>query len=123
MSDLDAVARHYRGFAVATRGQSACLETWSRGVADDPAVLAWIADLPRGKQQPNLVFASARWHGVPAPGPYAGLRHALHEQQGVLPTVTATATERPDDWLSFVLGVDGRAVALTHQHGAGIRWL
>ena len=46
-----------------------------------------------------------------------------NEQQDILPTVTATATERPDDWLSFVLGVDGRAVALTHQHGAGIRWL
>ena len=28
--------------------------------------------LPGLKQQPNLVFAAARWHGVPAPGPYAG---------------------------------------------------
>ena len=34
----------------------------------------WIAALPQLKQQPNLVFAAARWHGVPAPGPYAGLR-------------------------------------------------
>lgn len=327
MTDLEDVARHYRGFAVATRDQSPCFEAWSRGVADDPAVLAWLAGLPRGKRQPNLVFASARWHGVPAPGPYAGLRDALlgddgtvrttilsratqtnevgrlatlvpafgqlaeragrplallevgtsaglclypdrydyawpplgglggsggpvltaaasgpvplparplevawrggidlapvdvaddravawlevcvwpeqqerrdrlraavaiarsdpprivqgdlfdlvhdqvaaahehgpvvvfhsavamyldrarrqtfvelmldlvgsgachwvsNEEQGVLPSVTATATERPDDWLSFVLGVDGRAVALTHQHGAGLRWL
>ena len=297
-------------------------------MAEDPDVLAWLATLPRGKQQPNLVFAAARWHGVPAPGPYAGLRDALlgddgairgtilsrstqtnevgrlatlapvlaqlqeeagrplallevgasaglclypdrydyawpplgelsgsggpvltasasgplpvparlvevawrggidlapvdvfddravawletcvwpeqeerrarlraavaiaradpphlvarrplrpashdqvataaehgpvvvfhtavalylsrpqretfvetmldlvrsgvcrwvsNEQQDILPSVTATATEQPDDWLSFVLGVDGRAVALTHQHGAGIRWL
>jgi len=84
MTDLEAVARHYRGFAVATRGQSACFEAWSRGVADDPEVLAWIATLPRGKQQPNLVFAAARWHGVPAPGPYAGLRAALRDDDGTL---------------------------------------
>ncbi|GAB2569223.1 DUF2332 domain-containing protein [Microlunatus antarcticus] len=325
--DVEVVARRYRGFAVATRGQSACFEAWSRGVADDPAMLAWLVDLPREKQQPNLVFAAARWHGVPAPGPYAALRDALlgddgairgtiltrstqtnevgrlatlapvlallqeeagrplallevgasaglclypdrydyawpplgalsgsggpvltasaagplpvpgrpvevawrggidlapvdvfddravawletcvwpeqeerrarlrtavaiartdpphlvpgdlfdlvhdqvlaaagrgpvvvfhtavalylsrpqretfvetmldlvragacrwvsNEQQDILPSVTATATEQPDDWLSFVLGVDGQAVALTHQHGAGIRWL
>ena len=29
------------------------------------------------KRQANLVFAAARWHGVPAPGPYAALRAAL----------------------------------------------
>jgi hypothetical protein len=46
-----------------------------------------------------------------------------NELADILPSVAATATEQPDDWLSFVLGVDGRAVALTHQHGAGIRWL
>ena len=46
-----------------------------------------------------------------------------NEEQYILPSVTATATQQPDDWLSFVLGVDGRAAALTHQHGAGIRWL
>ncbi|MGI3781025.1 MAG: DUF2332 domain-containing protein, partial [Janthinobacterium lividum] len=90
-ADLDAVARHYRGFEVATRGQSACFEAWSHGVADDPAVLAWIASLPRGKQQPNLVFAAARWHGVPAPGPYAGLRDALLGDDG---TVRATILDR-----------------------------
>jgi hypothetical protein len=82
--ELDAVARHYRGFAVATHGQSACFEDWSRGVAEDPEVLAWIGSLPRGKQQPNLVFAAARWNGVPAPGPYAGLRDALLGDDGAL---------------------------------------
>lgn len=84
MTDLEAVARHYRGFAVATRGQSACFEAWSRGVAEDPDVLGWIATLPRGKQQPGLVFAAARWQGVPAPGPYAGLRAALLDDDGTL---------------------------------------
>ena len=56
---------------------SACLSEWTQGVLDDAEVQAWLATLPDGKAQPNLVFAAARWHGVPAPGPYAGLRAAL----------------------------------------------
>ncbi|GAA3577659.1 hypothetical protein GCM10022197_38710 [Microlunatus spumicola] len=54
----------------------------------------------------------------------AGRCHWVSNELGdVLPGVTASATAPPDDRLSFVLGVDGQAVALTHQHGAGIRWL
>ncbi len=37
------------------------------------------------------MFAAARWHGVPAPGPYAGLREALFGDDG---TVRATILER-----------------------------
>ena len=92
--DLEAVARHHRGFAVATRGQSACYQAWSTAIADDPDVLAWIAALPRAKQQPNLLFAAARWHGVPAPGPYAGLRDALLRDDGTIrATMLARATQ------------------------------
>ncbi len=39
-----------------------------------------------------------------------------NELHDILPSVTATATQQPDDWHSLVLAVDGRAVALTHQH-------
>ena len=56
---------------------SDCFSQWTLGVLEDPEVQAWLATLPDGKQQPNLVFAAARWHGVAAPGPYAGLRDAL----------------------------------------------
>ena len=36
-------------------------------VADDPAVVAFIASLPPAKRQPNLLFAAARYLlGVPA---------------------------------------------------------
>lgn len=94
MTDLEAVARHYRGFAVATRAQSGCYEAWSCGVADDPDVLAWIATLPRAKQQPTLVFAAARWHAVPAPGPYEGLRNALLADDGTIrATILSRATQ------------------------------
>ncbi len=46
------------------------------------------------KRQPNLVFAAARWHGVPAPGPYAGLRVALLGDDGTIrATILARATQ------------------------------
>jgi hypothetical protein len=66
----------YRDFAREADG-SRCFEEWANGVAGDAEVLAWLQSLPERKRQANLVFAAARWHGVPAPGPYAGLRDAL----------------------------------------------
>ncbi|MBB6628044.1 DUF2332 domain-containing protein [Nocardioides sp. KIGAM211] len=71
------VVEQYAEFADYARGDSPCFEAWARGVADDPEVVAWIATLPEIKQQPNLVFAAARWHGVAAPAAYAVLREAL----------------------------------------------
>ena len=42
----------------------------------------------------------------------------------MLPEVTATGPRVPeDDRAAFVLGVDGRAVAWTHGHGASMRVL
>jgi hypothetical protein len=70
---------------------SPCFQEWSRGVAGDPEVLAWVDDLPGIKKQPNIVFAAARWHGVTAPGPYAGLRDALLADDGA---IRATVLER-----------------------------
>lgn len=88
------VADQYRDFADYARGGSPCFEDWAHGVADDEEVLAWIARLPPVKQQPNLVFAAARWHGVPAPGPYAGLRGALLGDDGtVRATILARSTQ------------------------------
>jgi hypothetical protein len=87
------VARQYADFVLYADG-SPCFREWAVGVADDPDVLAWIATLPPVKQQPNLVFAAARWHGVPAPGPYAGLRDALLGDDGTIrATVLARATQ------------------------------
>ena len=84
------VAAQYADFA-AYAGDSPCFLAWALAVAEDPEVLAWIGELPPLKQQPNLVFAAARWHGVPAPGPYAGLRDALLGDAG---PIRATILER-----------------------------
>ena len=63
-------------------------------MAGDPEVLAWVDALPGIKKQPNLVFAAARWHGVPAPGPYAGLRAALLADDGsIRATILARSTQ------------------------------
>ena len=83
----------YRRFAVEA-ADSPTFAAWARAVADDPPVLAWIRDLPGIKQQPNLVFAAARRHGVPAPGPYDALRAALLGDDGpIRATILSRATQ------------------------------
>ena len=90
----DDVIEEYRDFATYAAGDSPCFEEWALGVVDDPEVLAWLATLPPIKRQPNLVFAAARWHGAPAPGPYAGLRRLLLEREAeVRATVMSRATQ------------------------------
>ena len=83
----------YRDFATEAYG-SACFRDWALGVAGDRHVLAWLQTLPERKRQANLVFAAARWHGVPAPGPYAGLRAALLADDGpIRTTILERATQ------------------------------
>jgi hypothetical protein len=85
------VREQYARFADEAGEESPCFAAWAHGVADDPEVLAWLDTLPGLKKQPNLVFAAARWHGVPAPAPYAGLRDALLADDG---TIRATILRR-----------------------------
>ncbi len=94
MEPYDAVASQYVDFARHCEGESPCFVEWARGVAADEDVLAWIDQLPGLKKQPNIVFAAARWHGVPAPGPYAGLRDALLGDDGTIrSTILARSTQ------------------------------
>jgi hypothetical protein len=88
------VREQYALFAEESEGESPCFVEWGEGVAGDPEVLAWVDELPGLKKQPNLVFAAARWHGVPAPGPYAGLRCALLADDGTIrATILARSTQ------------------------------
>ena len=45
-----------------------------------------------------------------------------NEAPQVLPRVTATGPELPEEEPGFVLGVDGRAVAVTQGHGRWLHW-
>lgn len=88
------VVEQYTEFARDCTDESPCFTEWALGVAADPEVAAWVADLPGIKKQPNLVFAAARWHGVPAPGPYAALRAALLGDDGTIrATILARSTQ------------------------------
>ena len=90
----DDVIEEYRDFATYAAGDSPCFEEWALGVIGDAEVLEWLGTLPPIKRQPNLVFAAARWHGAPAPGPYDGLRRVLREQEPVVrETVMTRATQ------------------------------
>ena len=87
------VVEQYADFA-RHAADSPCFAAWATAVTGDEEVQAWIGELPPIKQQPNLVFAAARWHGVPAPGPYAGLRDALLGDDGTIrATILARATQ------------------------------
>jgi len=91
------VARQYEDFADYA-ADSPCFADWATQVARDTEVLAWIGRLPPIKQQPNIVFAAARRHGVMAPGPYEGLREALladdpEDPAGLTATILTRSTQ------------------------------
>jgi hypothetical protein len=87
------VAAVYRDFAEHA-ADSPSFVAWAEGVADDADVQAWLRELPEIKRQPNLVFAAARWHGVPAPAPYDVLRRALLDDTGpIRATIVSRATQ------------------------------
>ena len=93
METFGSIKHRYLDFA-AYATDSPCFATWARQAAADPEFHAWVADLPESKQQPNLVFAAARWHGAAAPGPYAALIAVLREQEGpVKATIRSRATQ------------------------------
>ncbi|SFC15706.1 hypothetical protein SAMN04487968_10490 [Nocardioides terrae] len=90
LTDLTDIEASYR-YHAAEMTSSPCYEDWALGVADDPEVLGLLSTLPTDKQQANLVFTAARWHGL-APGPYADLRTLLLGPDW--PTVRSTILSR-----------------------------
>ena len=98
---------------------SPCYQAWAYGVAADGEVHRWLSSLPETKQQPNLVFAAARWHGLAAPAPYDALRTALLEDDGAIrATILARATQTNEAGRmatllpAIALAAGGRPVAL-----------
>src|SRR6187397_3123907 len=84
----------YVEFAADAAPDSPCFAEWASSLADDEEVLTWLDRFPVPKRQPNLVFAAGRRHGVPAPGPYAGLRRALLADDGAIEaTIRTRATQ------------------------------
>lgn len=66
---------------------------WARGAASDPLLMVRIGALPRTKQQPNLVFASARFVGIPL-APWADVRELFdREWPAIESCIRARATQ------------------------------
>jgi hypothetical protein len=82
-----AVARTYRTFArTEARGRSAAYEALAEAVAEDAALVSFVASLPPEKRQPNLLFAAARYllGAPPAIGP---LRELVSQSRAELTRV------------------------------------
>lgn len=77
------------------------------------AVIAYLepADRARFEAMMRALVAEGRCHWV------------SNEGKRVIESITATGPVIPDEKQTFVLGLDGRAVAHTHGHGRFMRWL
>ena len=71
------IASAYLAFAERdAHGRSALYETLARGVAGDSVALSFLAEFPRAKQQPNLLFAAVKYlYGTP--GNWSNFRRLL----------------------------------------------
>jgi len=95
---VTAVAGTYRAFArLEARGRSAAYETLAEAVADDAALVGFIASLPPEKRQPNLLFAAARYLlGAPAAiGPLRELASQSRTELTQLILTRRTQTNEP----------------------------
>jgi hypothetical protein len=120
------VAESYARFAeLEAAGVSAIYETWGLGVADDEEVQALIAALPRGKQQPNLVFAAVRSLGKPLVG-YGEFRDRLvSDWVEVVPVILSRSTQtneagRCATLLPQLAAIDGPVALLEVGASAGL---
>jgi hypothetical protein len=67
---------YLRWAEVEAEGRSPRYAEWARGVASDEALCAALAELEPIKRQPNLLFAAARFEGVPLQ-PWSAVRDMI----------------------------------------------
>ena len=122
----DAIAAFYDDFGRRwAHGTSPLYEDWALGIAADAEVLALLEALSRAKQQPNLIFASARWEGAPLL-PYAQVRPWLLEHWGEITTTALARTTQTNEanrcatWLPPLSSIDGQVALLEVGTAAGL---
>ncbi len=122
--ELSVISERYRFFAaLEAHGGSAIFEAWAIGLADDPSLLALLAPLPPLKQQPNLVFAAARWTGCPVGGFGSFHDWVLGHWPEIKSTILARSTQtneaaRCSALVTALAGIDG-PVALLEVGASG----
>jgi Uncharacterized protein conserved in bacteria (DUF2332) len=94
-----AIADDYRRFSrEEARGRSPLYEELTRRVAEDPALLAFLAAQPPAKRQPNLLLAAVRYL-VGTQRDFPSFRAAVLDHQDAVAEVLAqrrTQTNEPD---------------------------
>ena len=124
--DLVEIAERYRLYAAReARDVSAIYASWATGLAEDEALLRLLTPLPRLKQQPNLVFASARWTGCPVAdfGVFRGWM--LGRWPDIESTILARSTQtneaaRCSALVAALAGIDGPVALLEVGASAGL---
>lgn len=88
------IAEDYRRFAARqAHGRSPLYEQLANGVADDPELLSFLADLPEEKRQPNLLLAAVRYLAGVQPG-YESFRSVVLDRRAeVAATMLARRTQ------------------------------
>ena len=88
---VDDVPTRYRAFADnEVRDRTPEFAVWSRGIAEDQQIAELIASLPPLQRQPVLVYAAARFVGVPDTTDYQEFRTAFQENFEQIREVAAT---------------------------------
>lgn len=114
-ADTPDIAERYAGFARnEARHHSEVYQDWAEQLSCDAQTVELVAQLPRDKRQPNIVFAAARLAGA-EPGPYENLRHTLHERFNEVAHHTATRSTQTNEAarLAVLLPV---LAAVSQQH-------
>lgn len=84
----------YRHFAqTEASGVSPIYAQWAAATADDDDVVERLLQLPAHKRQPNLVFASARVHGVPVGDWSAARAHLIEHWEAISSTIMQRRTQ------------------------------
>lgn len=125
-ADAARIAAFYDDFGRRwAHGTSPLYESWALGISADDEVLRRLAALPTAKQQPNLVFASARWGGAPLVE-YAQLRPWLLDHWEAVTTIGAARSVQTNEvnrcatWLPPLSRIEGPIALLEVGAAAGL---
>ncbi|MBD7957165.1 DUF2332 domain-containing protein [Microbacterium sp. Sa4CUA7] len=77
-------------------GTSPLYEDWATGIAADDDILRRLDALPTAQQQPNRIFAAARWAGCPLT-PYASWRAWLADNWARVIAIAADRTTQTNE--------------------------
>jgi len=91
--ELNRIARGYRTFVAEAADSSPLYSRLAADVADDPDVLRFLAGLPVGKRQPNLLLAALQYlDGAPEDGSELR-RRVVDDGERLRATIIARATQ------------------------------